>query len=104
MMGEKTEYLNLYKWDKADKKITTINNIAANAEIIDNKLKEHNNNIISLSENKLESSGNFKGTWNGMTQDEMLSKTGGNHAYIEVLDSDPVAPFVGQIWMIRGAK
>jgi len=47
-MAENTEFLNLYKWDKKDKKIDTINGITANTEKIDSKLKEHNEHLNSV--------------------------------------------------------
>lgn len=40
-MAEKTPFANLYKWDKTDNKITTIDGISGNAEIIDQHLSDH---------------------------------------------------------------
>jgi hypothetical protein len=50
----------------------------------------------------LEKDGNFEGTWNGWTVEEIRSFSGTGFGQIEVLSADPINPAVGRIWIVSG--
>lgn len=54
--------------------------------------------------NFVKKDGNFEGTWKNMTLEQVATYASGNPAFVEVLETDPPAPFIGQMWMVVGGE
>lgn len=57
--------------------------------------------FLDLMEYKVDVDGDLKGTFHGMTKQQLLSATGTGFGTIEVLDANPENPKVGRIWIIK---